>query len=85
MSDDLNIEVLSPVQLKLIRALIDNGYVPGDVNDQKNRNAFLNVMMMDDSSALKMLKQLPEGKPTVAKNMGGIVSLDQLIRPIGMM
>jgi len=85
MSDDLSIEVLSPVQLKLIRALIDNGYVPGDVNDQKNRNAFLNVMMMDDSSALKMLKQLPEGKPTVAKNMGGIVSLDQLIRPIGMM
>jgi hypothetical protein len=85
MSDDLSIEVLSPLQLKLIRALIDNGYVPGDVNDQKNRNAFLNVMMMDDSSALKMLKQLPEGKPTVAKNMGGIVSLDQLIRPIGMM
>ena len=85
MSDDLSIEVLSPLQLKLIRALIDNGYVPGDVNDQKNRNAFLNVMMMDDSSALKMLKQLPEGKPTVAKNMGGIVSLDQLIRPIGVM
>ena len=54
-------------------------------NDQKNRNAFLNVMMMDDSSALKMLKQLPEGKPTVAKNMGGIVSLDQLTRPLGMM
>jgi hypothetical protein len=35
MSDDLSIEVLSPLQLKLIRALIDNGYVPGDVNDQK--------------------------------------------------
>ena len=85
MSDDLSIEVLSPLQLKLIRALIDNGYVPGDVTDQKNRNAFLNIMMMDDSSALKMLKQLPEGKPTVAKNMGGIVSLNQLTRPIGMM
>ena len=85
MSDDLSIEVLSPLQLKLIRALIDNGYVPGDVNDQKNRNAFLNIMMMDDSSALKMLKKLPEGKPTIAKNMGGIVSLNQMTRPIGMM
>ena len=85
MSDDLSIEVLSPLQLKLIRALIDNGYVPGDVTDQKNRNAFLNIMMMDDSSALKMLKKLPEGKPTIAKNMGGIVSLNQLTRPIGMM
>ena len=85
MSDDLSIEVLSPLQLKLIRALIDNGYVPGDVTDQKNRNAFLNIMMMDDSSALKMLKKLPEGKPTIAKNMGGIVSLNQLTRPLGMM
>jgi hypothetical protein len=85
MSDDLSIEVIGPLQLKLMRALIDNGYVPGDVNDLKNRNAFLNIMMMDDSSALKMLKQLPEGKPTIAKNMGGIVSLDQLMRPLGVM
>jgi len=83
MSDDLSIEVIGPIQLKLMRALIDNGYVPGDVNDQKNRNAFLNLMMMDDSSALKMLKQLPEGKPTIAKNMGGIVSLNQMTQPIG--
>ena len=85
MSDDLSIEILSPIQLKLMTSLIDNGYVPGDVTDQKNRNAFLNIMMMDDSSALKMLKKLPEGKPTIAKNMGGIVSLNQLTRPIGMM
>ena len=85
MSDDLSIEILSPIQLKLMTSLIDNGYVPGDVTDQKNRNAFLNVMMMDDSSALKMLKKLPEGKPTIAKNMGGIVSLNQLTRPLGMM
>ena len=85
MSDDLSIEILSPIQLKLMRSLIDNGYVPGDVTDQKNRNAFLNIMMMDDSSALKMLKKLPEGKPTIAKNMGGIVSLNQLTRPLGMM
>ena len=84
MSDDLSIEILSPIQLKLMKSLIDNGYVPGDVTDQKNRNAFLNIMMMDDSSALKMLKKLPEGKPTIAKNMGGIVSLNQLTRPIGM-
>ena len=82
MSDDLSIEILSPIQLKLMTSLIDNGYVPGDVTDQKNRNAFLNIMMMDDSSALKMLKKLPEGKPTIAKNMGGIVSLNQLTRPI---
>ena len=85
MSDDLSIEILSPIQLKLMTSLIDNGYVPGDVTDQKNRNAFLNIMMMDDSSALKMLKKLPEGKPTIAKNMGGIVSLNQLTRPLGMM
>ena len=83
MSDDLSIEILSPIQLKLMKSLIDNGYVPGDVTDQKNRNAFLNIMMMDDSSALKMLKKLPEGKPTIAKNMGGIVSLNQLTRPLG--
>ena len=85
MSDDLSIEILSPIQLKLMTSLIDNGYVPGDVTDQKNRNAFLNIMMMDDSSALKMLKLLPEGKPTVAKNMGGIVYLNQLTQPMGIM
>ena len=67
MSDDLSIEILSPIQLKLMTSLIDNGYVPGDVTDQKNRNAFLNIMMMDDSSALKMLKNYPKENQPLQK------------------
>ena len=40
---------------------------------------------ISDSDALKLLKGLPGAEPTIVKNMGGIVSLNQLTRPLGMM
>ena len=44
----------------------------------------LTIGDMSDSEVLKALKNLGV-QPKIKKNMGGIVSLNQLTRPIGMM
>ncbi len=40
------------------------------------------IQDMEDSDALKLLKDFGVG-PQLVKNMGGIVSLNQMTRPIG--
>tara|TARA_R110000851_G_scaffold6653_1_gene26637 strand:+ start:650 stop:880 length:231 start_codon:yes stop_codon:yes gene_type:complete len=42
------------------------------------------ILSMDKSDILKGLRDL-NIFPTISKNMGGIVSLDQLMRPLGVM
>ena len=42
------------------------------------------ILTMDPEDILKRLRDL-NIFPTISKNMGGIVSLDQLMRPLGVM
>ena len=80
MTDTVKVDLFdSPVKMKLYKIMYPL------LSEDERGDAFLRISNMSDDQVLKVIKTFPEGKPTVAKNMGGIVSLDQLIRPIGMM
>ena len=56
-----------------------------DLNEDESLEAVRRLMFMSEDEVLKLIKTFPEGTPKVVKNMGGIVSLNQLTRPLGMM
>ena len=75
-----------PLKEQAFRALVDNNMLesqslgtgsPLGIGVQEIRG-------MGEPDLLKLLRALGVG-PTIKKNMGGIVSLNQLTRPLGMM
>ena len=77
---------------KLYKSLFSFDYYENPLKDllhktleEKGLDApILTIGDMSDSEVLKALKDLGV-QPKIQKNMGGIVSLNQLTRPLGMM
>ena len=80
MTDTVKVDLFdSPIKMKLFKIMHPL------LSESERGDAFLRISNMSDDQALKVIKTFPEVKPTIAKNMGGIVSLDQLMRPLGVM
>ena len=80
MTDTVKVDLFdSPIKMKLFKIMHPL------LSESERGDAFLRISNMSDNQVLKVIKTFPEGKPTIAKNMGGIVSLDQLMRPLGVM
>ena len=67
----------SPMKMKLFQIMYPL------LSEDERGDAFLSISTMQDDDVLKLIKTFPQGKPTIVKNMGGIVSLNQLTQPIG--
>ena len=69
----------SPLKQLLFNTLVEAGRL-----DPKNvgYSTLQTILDMEDSDALKLLKDFGVG-PQLVKNMGGIVSLNQMTQPIG--
>ena len=68
----------SPIKMKLFQIMYPS------LSEDERGDAFLSISSMSDQEVLKLIKTFPQGKPTIVKkNMGGIVSLNQLTQPIG--
>jgi|TARA_R110000744_G_scaffold166743_1_gene284011 hypothetical protein len=69
----------SPMKMKLFKIMYPL------LSEDERGDAFLSISTMQDDEVLKLIKTFPQGKPTIVKNMGGIVSLNQMTQPLGMM
>ena len=67
----------SPMKMKLFQIMYPL------LSEDERGDAFLSISTMQDDDVLKLIKTFPQGKPTIVKNMGGIVSLNQMTQPIG--
>ena len=67
----------SPMKMKLFQIMYPL------LSEDERGDAFLSISTMQDDEVLKLIKTFPQGKPTIVKNMGGIVSLNQLTQPVG--
>ena len=67
----------SPMKMKLFQIMYPL------LSEDERGDAFLSISTMQDDEVLKLIKTFPQGKPTIVKNMGGIVSLNQMTQPIG--
>ena len=67
----------SPMKMKLFQIMYPS------LSEDERGDAFLSISTMQDDDVLKLIKTFPQGKPTIVKNMGGIVSLNQMTQPIG--
>ena len=71
----------NPIKQLLFETLVKLERLPPNPSESTIKT----INDISDSDALKLLKELPGTAPTIVKNMGGIVSLDQLTRPLGVM
>ena len=67
----------SPMKMKLFQIMYPS------LSEDERGDAYLSISSMSDDEVLKLIKTFPQGKPTIVKNMGGIVSLNQMTRPVG--
>ena len=75
-----------PLKEQAFRALVDNNMLESQSLGTGSPLGIgvKEIMDMGEPNLLKLLRALGVG-PTIKKNMGGIVSLDQLMRPLGVM
>ena len=75
-----------PLKEQVFRALVDNNMLESQALGTGSTLGIgvKEIMDMSEPDLLKLLRALGVG-PTIKKNMGGIVSLNQLTRPLGMM
>ena len=71
----------NPIKKLLFETLVKLERLPSNPSESTIKT----INDISDSDALKLLQGLPGTGPTIVKNMGGIVSLDQLTKPLGMM
>ena len=73
-----------PLKEQVFRALVDNNMLESQSLGTGSPLGIgvKEIMDMNPSSLLKLLRALGVG-PTIKKNMGGIVSLNQLTQPLG--
>jgi len=75
-----------PLKEQAFRALVDNNMLESQSLGTGSPLGIgvKEIMDMNPSSLLKLLRALGV-RPTIKKNMGGIVSLNQLTQPLGVM
>ena len=75
-----------PLKEQVFRALVDNDMLESQALGTGSPLGIgvKEIMDMNPSSLLKLLRALGV-RPTIKKNMGGIVSLNQLTQPLGVM
>ena len=64
----------------LFDKLVEMGRLPSNPTDQTIQT----INDISDSEALKLLRSLPGTGPTIQKAGGGMMNIDEMIRPIGM-
>ena len=75
-----------PLKEQAFRALVDNNMLESQSLGTGSPLGIgvKEIMDMGESDLLKLLRALGVG-PTIKKNMGGIVSINQLTQPMGIM
>ena len=64
----------SPMKMKLFRIMYPS------LSEYERGAAYLSISSMSDDEVLKLIKTFPQGKPTIVKNMGGIVQVQKFSR-----
>ena len=70
----------SPIKKILFDKLVEMGRLPPNPSE----STIQTINDISDSEALKLLRSLPGTGPTIQKAGGGMMNIDEMIRPIGM-
>jgi len=70
----------SPIKKILFDTLVEMGRLPSNPSE----STIQTINDISDSEALKLLRSLPGTGPTIQKAGGGMMNIDEMIRPIGM-
>ena len=70
----------SPIKKILFDKLVEMGRLPSNPSE----STIQTINDISDSEALKLLRSLPGTGPTIQKAGGGMMNIDEMIRPIGM-
>ena len=71
---------MGPIQQILFDKLVELGRLDPNPTEQTMQT----INEISDSDALKILRSLPGTGPTIQKAGGGMMNIDEMIRPIGM-
>jgi|TARA_R110000823_G_scaffold315150_1_gene445912 hypothetical protein len=69
----------SPVKKILFDKLVEMGRLPSNPHE----STIQTMNSLTDSEALKLLRSLPGTLPTIRKKEGGMMNMNDIIRPIG--
>ena len=70
----------SPIKKILFDTLVEMGRLPSNPSE----STIQTINDISDSEALKLLRSLPGTGPTIQKAGGGMMNMDEMIKPIGM-